>query len=215
MGTGHSRHSKRPDHGSGSTHVISELRDALMSLRLVRKALARAQTRFQQIPPDVMKKNQWIWLMSAPIETALRQTASLKTSIDQALAEEPHINGKDRIACVCSHPRDLHADEKGICASCSCEVYNEPAVNALRCSSCGAYQFHTSTGMTCVNGHGDAPSIRCPVVKLGELDCGSDECQACYEAYIARNTREAVADALNEHDRKNPDRRGGKVPKNF
>ncbi len=215
MGTGHGRHSKRPDHGASSTHVTGELRDALMSLRLVKKSLARAETRLRQIPPEAMKKAPWIWELSAPIETALRQAATLKVSIDQALAAEPHDNKEERKACVCTHPRAMHAEEKGICGACSCEVYQEPAVNGLRCSTCGLYQFHVLSGMTCANGHSDAAPIRCPDVKLGERDCGNDECAVCYQAFVNRNTREAVVEALREQNQKNPDRRGGKVPKNF
>jgi hypothetical protein len=215
MGTGHSRHSKRPDHGSSSSHVNGELRDALMSLRLVKKSLARAETRLRQIPPDVMKKNAWCWELSAPIETALRQAATLKVSIDQALAAEPHENKEERKTCVCAHPRELHADEKGICGSCSCIVYSEPSINGLRCSTCGAHQFHDALGMTCSNGHRDATPIRCPDVKLGERDCGNDECAVCYQAFVTRNTREAVESALREQSQKNPDKRGGRVPKNF
>lgn len=103
MGTGHGRHSKRPDHGASHTHVADELRAALLSLREVKKALARADTRFRQIPPATMNAEQWAWGMQVPIEAAAQQAAVLKATIDRALACVP---GDGRVP-----PREIANDE--------------------------------------------------------------------------------------------------------
>lgn len=89
MGTGHGRHSKRPDHGASPTHVEAELRAALIALREVKKALARADARFRQVPPAVLNGAQWAWGLQAPIEAAMQQAAGLKATIDRGLACVP------------------------------------------------------------------------------------------------------------------------------
>lgn len=89
MGAGHGRHSKRPDHGASPAHVVDELRSALLALRDVKKALARAETRFRQVPPAVMNENQWAWALQAPMESAQQQAASLRATIDRALSHVP------------------------------------------------------------------------------------------------------------------------------
>lgn len=103
MGTGHGRHSKRPDHGASPSHVADELRAALLALREVKKALARADTRFRQVPPATMNAEQWAWGMQVPIEAAAQQAAVLKATIDRALACVP---GDGR-----TPPREIANDE--------------------------------------------------------------------------------------------------------
>lgn len=89
MGTGHGRHSKRPDHGASPEHVVAELRAALLALRDVKKALARADTRFRQVPPGIMNEHQWAWDLQVPMDTAQQQAASLRATIDRALSKVP------------------------------------------------------------------------------------------------------------------------------
>lgn len=87
MGVGHGRHSKQPDAGSNPGHVEAELRAALLALREVKKALARADTRFRQISPEKLPEvSAWAAAAQTAIDVAQRTAAGLKTTIDAGLA---------------------------------------------------------------------------------------------------------------------------------
>lgn len=97
MGTGHGRHSKRPDHGAQPSHVEAALREALLALRDVKKALARADARFRQIPPATLNEHPWAWNVQVPMDQAQQQASVVKSMVDRALsvfprdaAPEPH-----------------------------------------------------------------------------------------------------------------------------
>jgi hypothetical protein len=160
--------------GAGSAQgVQGALEEAQVAIKAIKRALSMAEACFKEIRPEVLRKHPWLFEYTTPIEEAQHALRSLKLAIDKG----------------------LNAGRAG---------GREPGSSvplSTRCAVCGDPQFETPGGVTCKNGHGGADPIRCPDVKPGELDCGRESCDKCYEAFKYRNRSADVERIVNKEHR--------------